>query len=592
LAASGAAPATRTDFTAVYDVRRDRVLVYGGYVPLSPPCDQHFTAVNEVWALTLGAEPSWQQLPVSSGPTTGQHTAIYDPVRDRMVIFGGHDWKLDCASGSFDCNSGCQDEPFFGYEGGHCWALSLSPGLAWESIVTGGEPHARAGHSAIYDPLRDRMVIYGGWYEDCYCYFARTPADFSDATALVFGSQQSWQPVAVGAQPEHIYGSRAAYDPSHHRMIVFGGIASIPYWGSYGISDRARYDLTNETLGPAPEYGPARSGFAIVSDPTRNRLVLFGGFLDSGGLPLPVNDTWVADVEAGTPWDTLTTTGTPPAPGQDRSAVFDSLSDQMIVYGSASYQRDRSLWSLHFGQVPTWAEMLSTSPFDTYGYPTLVMDSDRRQLVAFGDQGDDDVWTLQLDPIGVWTPLSPAGSGPSPGTAIEAIFDSRRRRVVVNREWALSLGPHPAWTQLGVQGTGPTRGAAVYDPVEDRIVVCTDGAAGFWELRFRHGRPISLRPPPGRLAAGLQLMEPSPNPTRGACHFELELAEPGLVSLDVFDTQGRRVATLASRSFSAGRHSLSWDGSVGRGGLAGPGLYFLRAKSATASSVRRLLVLP
>jgi len=593
LAASGAQPAPRTDFSAVYDALRDRVLVYGGYVPLPPPCDQHHTAVNEVWALTLGAGSNWQQLPVSSGPTTGQHTAIYDPVRDRMVIFGGHEWWLDCAFGGPLCNS-CVEQPFFRYWREQCWALSLSPGLAWTSIVIGGEPHTRAGHSAIYDPLRDRMVIYGGWYEDCNCAFAHTPSDFSDATALVFGSQQAWLSVAGGAPGEHIYGSRAVFEPSHHSMLVYGGVEGVPYWGGYAVSDRVDYDLTSETpTGQLPGQGPARSGFAMASDPTRNRLLLFGG-IDAPyvGLPgSPSNDTWAADLEAGTPWEQLTTTGTPPPPGQDRTAVFDSLTDQMFVYGGVSYQPDRSLWSLQLGNVQAWTEELSTSLFDSYGYPMMVLDPDRHRLIAFGDQGASDVWSLPLDPLGAWARLSPAGSGPSPGTAIEAIFDSRRRRVVVNREWALSLGPHPAWTHLRIRETGPTGGAAVYDPVDDRIVVCTDGAASFWELRFRHGRPISLGPPRG-VAGRLQLSEPSPNPTRGSSSFLLDLAEPADISVDVFDTQGRRVAVLASGMLGAGRHSLSWDGSAARGVSAAPGLYFLRARSATGSSVRRLLVLP
>jgi len=241
--------------------------------------------------------------------------------------------------------------------------------------------------------------------------------------------------------------------------------------------------------------------------------------------------------------------------------------------------------------VQAWTEELSTSLFDSHGYPMMVLDPDRHRLIAFGDQGASDVWGLPLDPLGAWARLSPAGSGPSPGTAIEAIFDSRRRRVVVNREWALSLGPHPAWTHLRIRETGPTGGAAVYDPVDDRIVVCTDGAASFWELRFRHGRPISLRPPRG-VAGRLQLSEPSPNPTRGSSSFLLDLAEPADISVDVFDTQGRRVAVLASGMLGAGRHSLSWDGSAASGVSAAPGLYFLRARSATGSSVRRLLVLP
>src|SRR5206468_11243449 len=67
---------------------------------------------------------------------------IYDPVRDRMVVFGG-------------------------YDGGYrndVWALSLAEGTAWSTLASpGSPPSARCFHTAIYDPVRDRMVVFGGY---------------------------------------------------------------------------------------------------------------------------------------------------------------------------------------------------------------------------------------------------------------------------------------------------------------------------------------------------------------------------------------------------------------------------------------------
>jgi hypothetical protein len=527
------------------------------------------------------------------------HSAIYDPVRDRMVAFGGHGWRLTCFPSPTDCND-CYDEPSFSGQG--CRALTLSPELAWTTIDIGGEPDDRAEHSAIYDPVRDRMVVYGGSYRDGCCAWAHPSADFSDATALTFGAQRTWQPVAVGAPPRFTYGSQAVYEPSLNRMLVYGGY-ELTYSGGVVIGDRVSYDLTTETpTGELPGQGPPRTGFSIVIDPVRDRLVLFGGTPHVGVPGGLVNDTWVADLGAGTPWQELITNGVPPAPRWDHTAVYDPVTDQMLVYGGIvilgpSPEPDRSLWSLQFGPAPEWAEKLYESPFVAHGYPTVVLDSDCRRLVFFGDQGADDVWVLPLDPVGAWARLSPSGPGPDPGGIIEAIFDSHRHRVVVNRQWALSLGSAPAWTRLCIKRTGPPTipwelpGAAVYDPVGDRLVVCTDGAGSFWALRFRPQEPTAVGRPRA-VAAGLHLSQPSPNPTHGPSRFVLELAEPADVSLSVFDTQGRRVAMLASGRFGAGGHALSWDGSAAGGGPVAAGLYFLRATSATATSFRRLLIMP
>jgi hypothetical protein len=70
-----------------------------------------------------------------------RHTAVYDPVRDRMVVFGGHG-----------------DFPFLN----DVWALSLAGSPAWSELAPAGiPPSARDGHTASYDPVRDRMVVFG-----------------------------------------------------------------------------------------------------------------------------------------------------------------------------------------------------------------------------------------------------------------------------------------------------------------------------------------------------------------------------------------------------------------------------------------------
>ncbi len=79
----------------------------------------------------------------SSGPgPRGWHAAIYDPVRDRMVVFGGTNGPTTF---------------------GDVWALSLGDTAAWTQLSPAGAgPGARSTLSAIYDAPRDRIVFYGG----------------------------------------------------------------------------------------------------------------------------------------------------------------------------------------------------------------------------------------------------------------------------------------------------------------------------------------------------------------------------------------------------------------------------------------------
>ncbi len=89
--------------------------------------------------LPCTVDGAWNQVTV---PARDRHTAVYDPVRDRMVVFGG-------------CSG-----PYLN----DVWALSLAGTPAWTQLSPSGStpPVARYSHTAIYDPVRDRMVVFGG----------------------------------------------------------------------------------------------------------------------------------------------------------------------------------------------------------------------------------------------------------------------------------------------------------------------------------------------------------------------------------------------------------------------------------------------
>jgi hypothetical protein len=73
-----------------------------------------------------------------------------------------------------------------------------------------------------------------------------------------------------------------------------------------------------------------------------------------------------------------------------------------------------------------------------------------------------------------------------------------------------------------------------------------------------------------------RLLAPSPNPLLRATTLRFELARASRVRLEVFDLNGRRVATVADRPFDPGRYSLDWNGRDARGGTLHAGLYFVR----------------
>jgi hypothetical protein len=282
----GAPPSPRFAHAAIYDPLRDRMVVFGGD-------DGSFR--NDVWALGLAGTPAWAQLTPGGTPPSGRygHTAIYDPVRDRMVVFAGSD----------------------GSHRNDVWALSLAATPAWAQLAPGGTlPGTRREHTAFYDPLRDRMVVFGG--------YDATAGFRNDVWELALAETPAWAQLAPGGTPPSVRRApQAIYDPVRDRMVVFGGYP--PYmndvWALSLAGTPAWAQLAPGATPPSPRYWPT-----AIYDPVRDRMAVFGG-VDATGVFL--NDVWA--LTWGTPLGVGSTSPTgfefaPPRPNPSRAQVrFD-----------------------------------------------------------------------------------------------------------------------------------------------------------------------------------------------------------------------------------------------------------------------------
>jgi hypothetical protein len=282
--------------------------------------------LNDVWALSLAGAPTWTQLTPSGTPPIPRflHSAIYDPGRDRMVVFGGY-------SGSGYLND--------------VWVMSLAGTPVWWDLTPSGTPPStRYGHSAIYDPVRDRMVVFGG----CY-YSTGSPYYLNNVWALSLAETPTWtQLTPSGTPPSGRLAHSAIYDPVRDRMVVFGG-----YSGSSSyLNDAWALSLAGTpawtALYPTGTPPSPRSGHSAIYDPVRDRMVVFGGNL---GASSNLNDVWALS-QAGTPaWTQLTPSGTPPSTRNAHSAIYDPVRDRMEVFGGTTSANNTNLndvWALEW----------------------------------------------------------------------------------------------------------------------------------------------------------------------------------------------------------------------------------------------------
>src|SRR5205823_5888513 len=163
------------------------------------------------------------------------------------------------------------------------WVLALTGTHAWTQLsIPGARPLARAGHSCLYDPNGDRMIVFGGGVPGAY--------DANDTWALRLSGPPVWTKLkATGTPPPGRSSHSAVYDPHRRRMIVVGG------WGNWeegmdtwALSLEGAPAWTPLLDGGRPSWG--RSDHTAVYDSGRNRMVVFGGWSYESDYVL--GDTW------------------------------------------------------------------------------------------------------------------------------------------------------------------------------------------------------------------------------------------------------------------------------------------------------------
>jgi len=275
---------------------------------------------NDVWTLSLSGTPEWTRLTPSGTPPypRAHQAAIYDPVRDRMVVFGGDD----------DSNTLYGD----------VWTLSLSGSPAWTQLYAGpSAPEGHIGATAIYDPVRDRMVVFGGWTRWGAGSYS------SDVYAFSLSGNPTWTVLnpPAGTRPSTRAYHSAIYDPVRDRMVVFGGYGSESYNGMWTLSfsgSPAWTQLASSGTPPAASYR-----HSAIYDPVRDRMVVFAGD-NYGTYP---DDVSVLSLSDGTAWSHLAPTGSPPTGRYHHAAIHDPLRDRMVVFGGQeAVSASNEVWAL------------------------------------------------------------------------------------------------------------------------------------------------------------------------------------------------------------------------------------------------------
>ncbi len=92
----------------------------------------------------------------------------------------------------------------------------------------------------------------------------------------------------------------------------------------------------------------------------------------------------------------------------------------------------------------------------------------------------------------------------------------------------------------------------------------------------------------GTIPTEIQLLPGYPNPFNSRITIPFTLPTEQSVTLTVYDSLGREIATLVNRKLAAGSYEVEWDAS--RSGEVASGVYYIRLKTDTFQQTRKILL--
>ena len=258
---SGPKPVPRIMHSMIMDLADKELVIFGG---------RYDRYLNDVQALPLAAPQQWIPNPGQGDPPSarGGHAAVYDPVRGRMLVIGGDD----------------------GVKLNDVWECAPPTAGTWQPLAPGDEAMpGRSQAAAVYDPVRDRVIVIGG----------DAGALLNDVWSLNLSGDPTWAELhPIGTPPRPRRSHTAIYDPVGDRVIVYGGYDESLHrlgdvWALNLDGEPSWQLLTSRTVPPA-----GRAGHVAVYDPDGRRMIMYGGFMGAGQYS---GEVWALSLDVTTP---------------------------------------------------------------------------------------------------------------------------------------------------------------------------------------------------------------------------------------------------------------------------------------------------
>ena len=168
---------------------------------------------------------SWTQLSPGTSPPPRQGSAmVYDSVHNQTVLFGGED-----STGVLLKDT---------------WVFN---GTTWTHLNPATSPGIRRDHAMVFDPATGQVLLFGG---------ESTTSPLTPLGDTWVWDGTNWTPVASSG-PNPRRGSAMAYDPVRNRVVLFGGYDGTTLYGDTWTWNGSSWQQMPATGPSAREYASA-----------------------------------------------------------------------------------------------------------------------------------------------------------------------------------------------------------------------------------------------------------------------------------------------------------------------------------------------
>lgn len=564
VSAAGTPPGRRTGMAFIHDPVRQRMLVFGGADDLLDP---H----NDVHALSFDGSPAWSSLvPAGTAPAPRQYTqAVHDPVRDRMIVFGG----------SNDANFSLRDT----------WALSLQGTPTW-SLVQGEGPPLKCGPpgAALFADASGDVAAGGTPAHDLRSVNIVEPR-FADLGERIVLTLRTWAGDLANPPDRSVW--RIFFDdttgtdttffvgmttcPSHAGTSFMYGYVDAPAGGvarTLGVPEAVsivsgtdlKVTMRKVQVGTADGIGPVRwfvpLGASLTNVRAEIRETTGGQCADGALLDGGGSGTYVVEGNCSSAGLLDHYPGTP--------LVYDSRRDRIVLVDAEANGLTRA-WALSLSAPAEWMPLAGGAPTTQRFYTSAAYDSANDRVLAYGGTTGltstlDDLLVLSLSPAEAWSiPPDPPGLRPLPRLEHSFLRDPAGGRFIL------------------FGGSETPRDDT--DPRFARRV-----AESMWFLA--EPTTVSVDPPgdrPGAAPPSRIVLTSCALSGLDRVRVAASLPAAGVVAIDVLDLQGRRLGRARPVATSAG--PVEWSVALAR--APAPGLYFVRLTQGPHAAARKLLVI-